>query len=73
MLIYSDSASIMSVTEMEENSNKANVRWFPELVARKERGWTKCLGSLLVSAVGGDGIDVYEVSSATEQRFIANI
>jgi hypothetical protein len=59
MLVYTDSILAMNVTQMEEHTKTAYVYAATGIIERKERGWTKCIGSLMISVVGTEGLDFY--------------
>ena len=61
LLVYTDFALIFSITEMETNSDIFKVNKITNWKERTQRGWTKSYQNLLFSAVGHDGLDIYEI------------
>ncbi|CAD8050349.1 unnamed protein product [Paramecium primaurelia] len=63
-VIYSDSAQYFSVTEMEKNEKTMNINQILNWVQREERGLTKEIDGYLFSAVGKEGMDIYEIKES---------
>ncbi|CAD8048031.1 unnamed protein product [Paramecium sonneborni] len=61
-VLYSDSAQYFSVKEMENNFKSMIVSQIQNWVKREQRGLTKEIDGYLFSAVGKEGMDIYEIT-----------
>lgn len=52
---------MFSVTEMEQNSKVLNVYTINNWIQRKDRGLSKEIDGYIFSAVGAEGMDIYQL------------
>lgn len=52
---------MFSVTEMEQNSKVLNVYTINNWIQRKDRGLSKEVDGYIFSAVGAEGMDIYQL------------
>ncbi|CAD8079808.1 unnamed protein product [Paramecium primaurelia] len=71
-LLFSDSAQVFSMKQMEQKANALEVYQITDWRKRVYRGLTKEIDGLVFSAVGLDGLDVYKII-LKDLKFIKNL
>ncbi|CAD8185889.1 unnamed protein product [Paramecium pentaurelia] len=71
-LLFSDSAQVFSMKQMEQKANALEVYQITDWRKRLYRGLTKEIDGLVFSAVGQDGLDVYKII-LKDLKFIKNL